>query len=99
MVGTPFLIAYKVAPVSWLIGNILIRSRLKGLVNLLAGEEIVPELLQGQASPEALAAVAREYLEAPEKVDAMRSRLARIREMLGARSASESVAAMVVDCL
>jgi lipid-A-disaccharide synthase len=69
------------------------------LVNLLVGEEIVPELLQGRASPEALAAVAREYLDAPHKAEAMRSRLAQIREMLGARSASESVAAMVADYL
>lgn len=99
LAGTPFLITYKVAPLSWMIGNILIRSRLKGLVNLLVGEEIVPELLQGKASPEALAAVAREYLEAPQMAEAMRARLARIREVLGGRSASESVAAMVVDCL
>jgi lipid-A-disaccharide synthase len=99
LVGTPFLITYRIAPLSWLLGNILIRSRLKGLVNLMVGEEVVPELLQPKATPEALATVALGYLRSPEKMNLMRSKLARMREMLGARNASESVAAMVAGYL
>jgi len=99
LAGTPFLIAYRISPASWLAGRILVRSRWKGLVNLVAGEEIVPEFFQGRAAPQVLASVALRYLESPEEMQAMRTRLARVRELLGARRASESVAAMVAQYL
>jgi len=46
LVGTPFLITYRISPASWIVGRILITSAFKGLVNLIAGEKIVPELLR-----------------------------------------------------
>jgi lipid-A-disaccharide synthase len=95
LVGTPFLITYKISPVSWYLGNLVIHSSLKGLVNLIAKEEIVPEFLQRDASPETLSRVALEYLEEPEKAADMRSRLAAVREMLSVRCASEAAAAAV----
>ncbi len=95
LIGIPFLIVYKISPLSWYIGSLLIRSSMKGLVNVIAGEEIVPELFQNEAKPETLARLAQEYLEEPEKGASMRSRLARIREQLSARCASETVAAAV----
>jgi len=52
LVGTPFLITYKVSPISWCIGSVLIRSPMKGLVNLIAQEKIVPELFQSEAKPQ-----------------------------------------------
>jgi len=95
LIGVPFLIGYKISPLSWVIGSILIRSSMKGLVNLIAQEEIVPELFQGEADPRRMAQLAMKYLEDPEKNAAMRSKLARIREELGVRRASETVAAAV----
>jgi lipid-A-disaccharide synthase len=95
LVGTPFLIAYKLSRISWVLGNRLIHTPFKGLVNLIAGEEIVPEYMQDAAKAEALSAKAIEYLRRPDKADAMRSRLGEIRQMLSCRCASESVAAAV----
>ncbi len=95
LIGTPFLITYKISPLSWCVGSMLIRSSMKGLVNLIAQEKIVPELFQNEAKPEALAQLAMEYLEEPEKSAAMRSQLAGIRAQLSARCASETVAAAV----
>lgn len=95
LAGVPFLITYKISPLSWCIGSILIRTPMKGLVNLIAQGKIVPELFQGEARPEELARVAREYLEEPWKGAAMRSQLAGIREQLSVRCASEAVAATV----
>jgi lipid-A-disaccharide synthase len=99
LVGTPFLIVYKISPVSWILGNILIRSPYKGLVNLIAKQEIVPEHMQSDATPEGLSAAALEYLENPEKADAMRNRLGGIRDLLGSRCASDTVAALVARYL
>jgi len=99
LVGTPFLITYKVSPLNWLVFNNLVRTRYKGLVNLIAGEEIVPEYLQGGASPEALAHTALEYIEKPQKAAEMRARLAEIRDKLGSHRASERAAALVAGYL
>ncbi len=95
LVGTPFLITYKISPISWFIGAALIRSSMKGLVNLIAQEKIVPELFQSEADPQKLARVAMEYLENPEKCAAMRTRLSRVRTLLGVRCASETAAAAI----
>jgi lipid-A-disaccharide synthase len=99
LAGVPFLIAYKISSLSWGVGSLLIRCPMKGLVNLLAQEMIVPELFQAKATPEALAGVARDYLENPEKGVAMKMQLANIRAQLSARCASETVAAVVSSCL
>ena len=99
LVGVPFLITYKISPFSWWVGSILIRSSMKGLVNLIAQDRIVPELFQSEAKPEHLARLAFQYLEEPGKSDAMRSQLAQIRERLSARCASERVAATVSSYL
>ena len=95
LVGNPFLIVYKISALSWYIGNILIRSPFKGLVNLIGQAEIVPEFMQSGATPETLSRAALEYLEGTEKANAMRSRLAAIRAGLGSRLASEAAAAAV----
>jgi|WetSurMetagenome_2_1015567.scaffolds.fasta_scaffold01755_6 lipid-A-disaccharide synthase len=95
LVGTPFLIAYRLSTLSWCIGNFLIHTPMKGLVNLIAGELIVPEFLQGEATPERLARTALQYLEGPERAEAMKARLAGIRGQLGRRCASEAAAATV----
>jgi lipid-A-disaccharide synthase len=99
LVGIPFLITYKISPLSWCVGSLLIRSSMKGLVNLIAQEMIVPELYQGAAKPGELARLALEYLETPAKGEGMRMQLARIRAQLSARSASETVAAAVSSYL
>jgi lipid-A-disaccharide synthase len=95
LVGTPFLIAYKLSHASWLVGSKLVRTPFTGLVNLIAGCEVAPEFIQQDASPEALSEVVVQYWSNPEKLDAMKARLAGIRELLGSRCASERVAAAV----
>jgi lipid-A-disaccharide synthase len=95
LAGVPFLITYKISPMSWFIGSMLIRSSMKGLVNLIANERIVPEIFQSEATPHKLAQLALEYLSDPDKCEAMRSRLAGMREKLSVRCASDSAAAIV----
>jgi lipid-A-disaccharide synthase len=51
------VIAYRVAPVSYLIARRLIRVPHVGLPNILCGESVVPEFLQHDATPENLAQV------------------------------------------
>ncbi|WP_185231953.1 lipid-A-disaccharide synthase [Teredinibacter franksiae] len=51
----PMVIAYKMAWLSWQILRRLVRSPFVGLPNLLAGKQLVPELLQDEATPENIA--------------------------------------------
>jgi len=95
LVGVPFLITYKISHLSWFVGSLLIRSPMKGLVNLIAEEQVVPEIFQSEATPRNLARVALDYLEQPERSAGLRSQLAGIKEKLSARLASETVAARI----
>jgi lipid-A-disaccharide synthase len=51
----PMVISYRMARISWSILSRMVKTQHVGLPNILAGEEIVPELLQHQATPSALA--------------------------------------------
>ncbi len=50
----PMVVAYRLAPLTWMLASRLLRVPFVSLPNLLAGQRIVPELLQGQATPQAL---------------------------------------------
>jgi lipid-A-disaccharide synthase len=99
LIGIPFVMVYKISPASWFFGNILIRSEFKGLVNLIAGERIVPEFLQGDANPDALCQAALNYLENGSRAEEMSRRLAGIRARLSVRCASDAAASVVASYL
>ena len=54
LAGMPYCLVYKVAPLTYTIGKHLIKVDHLGIVNVLADEEIVPELIQGDLTPEKL---------------------------------------------
>jgi lipid-A-disaccharide synthase len=58
----PHVIAYKMAPSSWWLMKRMKYQPYVGLPNILAGRFVVPEFLQGDATPEALAATLGELL-------------------------------------
>jgi lipid-A-disaccharide synthase len=70
------------------------------LANLVANERVVPEFVQDEATPDALAQSLIPLLDAgsPERI-AMVERLARTRELLGGGGATERVAAMAAELL
>jgi lipid-A-disaccharide synthase len=99
ILGTPMLITYRVSPVSgWLLW-MLVRVRFAGLPNLIAGEAIVPELLQREATPERLAAATLEVMRSAPRQAAMRDALAEVRRRLGNPGAVERAAREVLMLL
>jgi lipid-A-disaccharide synthase len=46
LIGSPFVVVYRVSPLSYAIGRRLVKVKNFGMVNLIAGREIVPELIQ-----------------------------------------------------
>ncbi|MDP3133288.1 MAG: lipid-A-disaccharide synthase [Burkholderiaceae bacterium] len=78
----PMVIAYRM---NWLSWEIMRRKQLQpwvGLPNILCEEHVVPELLQGRATPQALAAEVLAWLDAPERVLAVQARFQRLHETL-----------------
>ncbi|MBW2604529.1 MAG: lipid-A-disaccharide synthase [Deltaproteobacteria bacterium] len=90
--GTPMVIIYKVSPVSFRLGKALIRVNNIGLVNLIAGKEIVPELIQEEASSQRIADTVFKMLSNPFGLKQLSLELRAIRDKLGGSGASERVA-------
>ena len=90
--GTPMVIIYKVSPVSFWLGKAMIRVKNIGLVNLIAGKEIVPELIQEEASSTRIADTVFKMLSDPSGLKQLSLELLAIRDKLGGPGASERVA-------
>lgn len=53
--GMPYCLVYRVAPLTYCVGKVLVRVKYLGIVNILAGREVVRELIQGAVSGEGIA--------------------------------------------
>ena len=71
------VIVYRTAPLTWFLGRRLVRGVQRvGMPNIIAGHDVVPELLQGAATGATIAAAAREILETPGRRETMVTELA-----------------------
>jgi lipid-A-disaccharide synthase len=99
LLGTPMVTFYKVTTPSWIVGKLLVRVPFYSMVNLIAGRALVPELMQGRMTGEAIAAEARRLLADGPARREMKAGLAEVREKLalGAGEAPARRAAAVVQ--
>jgi lipid-A-disaccharide synthase len=99
LVGTPMVTFYKVNPLSWLAGRLLVRVPFYSMVNLVAGRAIVPELMQSAATGERLAANALWLLQDSEARARMREDLAEVARRLTVDGQAMAKAAVLVEQL
>jgi lipid-A-disaccharide synthase len=97
--GVPLVVIYKVAPLSYLLGRIMIRVNYICLVNLIAGRKIVPELIQKQASPENIAHEAVTMLKGAGRLDTVRRQLSMVQKELGTGGAADRVAELALGMI
>ncbi|MCP4371345.1 MAG: lipid-A-disaccharide synthase, partial [Deltaproteobacteria bacterium] len=99
--GIPMIIIYKMSPVTYWLGRMLVRSRVKyfGLVNLIAGREISPELLQGEASSKKIADMAFKMLNDASGLEKTKNELLGIKDLLGGPGASKRVADIALSMM
>jgi lipid-A-disaccharide synthase len=94
--GCPMIVVYKVNWLTYLIGRMIVTVNWLAMPNVIAGREIVPEFIQGDAKPNRIAAVARELLENTSKRGAMQKELATVVSSLGGAGASERAARLIL---
>jgi lipid-A-disaccharide synthase len=97
LLGTPMVTFYRVNHLSWWIGKALVRVPFYSMVNLVGGRRIVPELIQDQLSPEALAHEALELLENKYKREAMQQDLAEVAQKLSSPEDPMELAASLLE--
>jgi lipid-A-disaccharide synthase len=98
LLSTPMVIVYKESPINWHTLGRLITSPFYGLVNLVAEQEIVKELMQDDLNGELLAVELTRLLE-PKTNQAMRQSLVQVAAKLGPPGASNKAAEAVLEFL
>jgi lipid-A-disaccharide synthase len=95
LLGTPEVIVYRISRATWLLGKLLLKVRLYGIVNLILGEEVVPELFQDKFTAEDVTKVALRLLDDVWIQSRIRGNYEKLRRQLG----SGKVAERVVDAV
>ena len=101
LLETPMVVIYKVSNGTYKLGRLLVNKNLTNfsLVNLIAGEEVVPELIQGDVNPERIEAELKAIIFDKLRRDNMLHGLAFVREKMGKAGASEKAAKLALSLI
>jgi lipid-A-disaccharide synthase len=99
LLGTPMVMVYRLASWTYAFAKLLVRLPNVSLVNLVSERRVVPELIQGEANPERIAAEAERLLTDAAAREEMRAALAELRGRLGEGGASGRAADQVAALL
>src|SRR6202011_681422 len=97
MMNTPFVMVYRVSPLTYLLGRSRIKVPYFAMVNLIAGEEIVPELVQRDFATENVVGRLNEILPDGPPRERMLNGLARVRARLRAPRNGDTAGATPAD--
>jgi lipid-A-disaccharide synthase len=99
LMAIPMVIVYRMSRLSYLLGKLFIHVKHIGLVNIVAGRTIVPELIQDEVKPETIAELIAQYLTDPARHRQVEDDLRRVRTLLGEGGASRRAATVVRELL
>ncbi|MCB2214596.1 lipid-A-disaccharide synthase [Desulfofustis glycolicus] len=99
LLGTPMVVAYKLSPLTYQIGRLLVNVPYFALVNLIAGDEVVPELLQNEARADRISDELYQLVHDPLRRARMKEDFARVRGLLGSAGASDRAADLAVSLI
>ena len=99
ILGIPMAIIYKVSFLSWLYLRMAIKIPHIGIVNIVAGEMVVPEFIQYNARPKKIADYVIKTLTDTKESDRIKQFLGKVKTMLGEPKATQRAARMILECL
>jgi lipid-A-disaccharide synthase len=91
------VVVYRLSPLSYKLGKPLVRVSNYSMVNLVAGERVVEELIQEACTPDAVARETIDLLTNAARVAEMKEQLATVREKLGGPGASSRAAVAILE--
>jgi len=96
LMGLPMVIVYKANPLTYLIGRTLVKLKNIGLINIVMGKTVVPELIQGELTENGIYTRGREVMARSEEI---KKELLKSRTVLGEEPASERSALMIASLI
>jgi lipid-A-disaccharide synthase len=92
LLARPMIVMYRLSWLTYGIARLLVRVEHVGMVNLIAGERLVPELIQSEVNAARLVAESETLLDDRVLRNAIIGKLAKLRERLGTPGAADRVA-------
>ena len=92
----PTIIVYKMSPISYRIAKLFVKVKYAGLANLIAARELMPELLQYEATPDKISQRAFLMLK---NLGTYENQLLVVRKLLGAPGAPKRAARIALDLI
>jgi lipid-A-disaccharide synthase len=96
LMGCPMVVVYKMSPLTYFLGRLLVKVPDIGMVNVVAGRRLCPELIQGAATPEALASAMDPLVGDTSERATMKAGLEEVRRLLGKGGAAEKAAEILL---
>jgi lipid-A-disaccharide synthase len=95
----PMIIVYRMSRTTFALARRLVRVEHIGMANIIAGEKVVPELIQDDLTPERVAVESRKILSDAGLRQAMTAKLGEVRKRLGSPGAAGRVADMALEMM
>ena len=99
IIGNPFLLVYKVSPLTFFIGKLLVSIDFLGLPNIIAKKEVVKELLQKECSSENIVKWSLRYLEDETLYKKTKKEIESVKNALGEKGAIEKTANIIKEMI
>jgi lipid-A-disaccharide synthase len=97
LLNVPMIVIYKLSPLTYLLGKLIINVKYISLVNILSGREVVTELLQNMANPENIIKELKKIMFDKKYREEMLNYYRLIREPFSGKRASQRVAEIIME--
>lgn len=99
LLGLPMVIVYKTSFITYLIGKSLVQVDNIGMVNIISGKKVVPELIQNDATEQTIYLECKKILSDKTLYEDIKNKLNLLKEKLGSTGASGRAAKIIYSLL